>query len=84
MMRRVAICLLVVTGAALVFGRAARTDGQAHSLQVDPVLNAAVGPDFTISLTDVGGAAVTQIPAGPYDLAWPRPGTVLAFSGLWF
>lgn len=78
-MRRVAICLVVVAATALAVGRAARSDGDSRSFQLDPVLNATVGPGFTISLTDAGGTGVTQLAAGPYSVAVSDQSTIHNF-----
>ena len=61
MTRRVRLLLLSATAAALFLPGTA-------SAQQGSVLNATVGPGFTISLTDSSGAAVSRLDPGTYEI----------------
>jgi len=56
-----ALCIAVVAVVAIVLPNAASAQAT-H-------LNATVGPGFTISLRDAGGANVTHLPVGTYEIA---------------
>src|SRR5438046_375263 len=59
-MRRLLIALGIVSAGGLVAGGFALADGTR--------LQGSVGPGFAISLTDGGGAPVTHLDPGAYDL----------------